>query len=122
MNVLGADIGVIGEGEKTMCELAYALCNNLCLNDISGIIFWHNRLLKRTNIRPDIANIDNIPFMDFDGFAYPDWLETVNHAGIIHSARSCAFQCTFCFKSTGNRYRQRSLDGIFDEIDFQLEP
>lgn len=121
MNVLGADIGVIGEGEKTMCDLASALNSGACIDAVPGIIFWQNGVLKRSCNRHEIVDINNLPFMDFEGLAYSEWLETTNHAGILHSARSCPFQCTFCFKSTGNKYRQRSLDSVFDEIDYQLE-
>ncbi|MEI7811864.1 MAG: cobalamin-dependent protein [Ignavibacteria bacterium] len=105
MNVLGADIGVIGEGEETMCELAFALNSDKFIGDVPGIIFWQNGLLKQSCERPEIANMNNLPLMDFDGFAYSQWLEIMGYAGIIYSARSCPFQCTFCFKSTGNKYR-----------------
>ena len=121
MKVLGADVGVIGEGEETMCELACALNTNSFIGDVPGLIFWQNGQLLRSQTRPEIANVDEIPVMDFDGFQYSQWLEVNGHAGIIHSARSCPYKCTFCFKSTGNKYRQRSLDLVFKEIDYQIE-
>jgi radical SAM superfamily enzyme YgiQ (UPF0313 family) len=120
MKVLGGDIGVIGEGEDTMCELAHALNNDSFVGDVPGIIYWKNGELKRSPNRSEITKLDDIPFMDFEGFNYSQWLAVNNYAGIIHSARSCPFKCTFCFKSTGNRYRQRSLDSIFKEIDYQI--
>ncbi len=121
MNVLGADIGVIGEGEETMCDLALALNNNTFIGDVPGIIFRQNGELLRSRNRSEIKNIDLLPFMDFDGFAYSEWLEINGNTGIIYSARSCPFQCTFCFQTTGGVYRRRSLDSVFDEIDYQVE-
>lgn len=121
MNVLGADIGVIGEGEETMCELASTLNSGEFYGQVPGIIFRNNDTLERSSCRLEIADINNLTYMDFDGFAYSEWLATTDFSGIVHSARSCPFKCTFCFKSTGNKYRQRSLDSVFDEIDYQIE-
>ena len=121
MRVLKADIGVIGEGEETICELATALDNGSAYCHIPSIISWQGRTLIKAPLRPEIKEIDNIAFMDFEGFNYPEWTKLNHNGGIIHSARSCPFQCTFCFKSIGNRYRQRSLDSIFAEIDYQIE-
>lgn len=39
MIALNADIGVIGQGEITICELAHALDNKLPYDKISGLIF-----------------------------------------------------------------------------------
>ncbi len=121
MRVLKADIGVIGEGERTMCELAAALNRGSRYDNISGVISWHKGRLIKGPPRPEIMEIDNIAYMDFDGFNYSEWVKLNKGGGIIQSARSCPFQCTFCFKSTGNRYRQRSMDSIFSEIDYQIE-
>lgn len=40
---------------------------------------------------------------------------------MVLSDRSCPFRCTFCFHPTGQKYRQRSLDNIFEEIDYQVQ-
>jgi radical SAM superfamily enzyme YgiQ (UPF0313 family) len=121
MNVLQADIGVIGEGEETMCDLADALNSGSPYHRIHGVISRQKGKLVKAAPRPEIAQIDNISYMDFDGFNFSQWVKLNNNGGIIQSARSCPFKCTFCFKSTGNKYRQRSMDSIFAEIDHQIE-
>jgi len=121
MAVIKPDIGVIGEGEITICELAHALDNKLAYHNIDGLIYWDAaKSLKQTSPRKVIANLDSLPFPDFDGFGYRKWSNENKNLGFILSDRSCPFKCTFCFNPTGNVYRQRSLDNIFEEIDFQV--
>ncbi len=121
MRVLGADIGVIGEGERTICELAHALDSGQDFSNVPGLIFrdGDNGFIK-TERRKEIADLDSIPFPDFDGFNYGQWVDFFGGAAALLSDRSCPFRCTFCFHPTGEKYRQRSLDNIFEEIDYQV--
>jgi radical SAM superfamily enzyme YgiQ (UPF0313 family) len=122
MRVLGADIGVIGEGERTMCELANALDNGQTYRDIPGLIFRNGAGgFFTTAPRDEISDLDSIPFPDFDGFNYEQWVNFYGGSGVLISDRSCPFHCTFCFHPTGEKYRQRSLDNIFQEIDCQTQ-
>ena len=121
MRVLDADIGVIGEGEITICELARALDGGRTYADIPGLIYKDGgNGLVITPPRSEIADIDSIPFPDFDGFDYGQWVSS-SGSGLVLTDRSCPFRCTFCFHPTGEKYRQRSFDDIFKEIDFQVE-
>jgi len=122
MQVLDADIGVIGEGERTICQLAQALNSGEKLTRVAGLIFKDGKNgLLRTPPRKEIADIDSIPFPDFDGFNYERWVRSSGGGGAVLSDRSCPFHCTFCFHPTGEKYRQRSLDNIFKEIDYQIQ-
>lgn len=120
MRVLNADIGVLGEGEETMCELANAFRDDLPIDEIAGIAYWNCGVLTKNPSRAENNNLDHLPLMDFDGFSYQDWLNKNGNTGIIFASRSCPFQCTFCFKSTGETYRSRSLASVFLEIDYQI--
>jgi anaerobic magnesium-protoporphyrin IX monomethyl ester cyclase len=121
MRVLDADIGVIGEGEVTICELARALDNGHNYDHVAGLIYKDgNNAIIKTLPRKEIADIDSIPFPDFDGFNYAEWVRTSGGGGTVLSDRSCPFHCTFCFHPTGEKYRQRSLENIFQEIDYQI--
>lgn len=121
MRVLDADIGVIGEGEITICELARALDSGRSYGDVPGLIYRNgSNALVITPSRSEIADIDSIPFPDFDGFEYGQWVRS-SGSGLVLTDRSCPFRCTFCFHPTGEKYRQRSFDNIFREIDFQIE-
>jgi len=122
MNALAADIGVIGEGEQTVCELAHALDHGQAYDEVPGLIFRReDQTLCTTIPRKEIADLDSIPFPDYDGFNYGEWVKHFGGSGVLLSDRSCPFHCTFCFHPTGQKYRQRSLENIFEEIDYQME-
>lgn len=122
MRVLGADIGVIGEGEITICELAHTLDNGLGLQDVAGLIYKTSTgELHTTPARPEIQDIDTIPFPDLEGFGYGHFVRSTGGSGMVLSDRSCPMSCTFCFNPTGRTFRQRSFDNLFAEIDFQIK-
>lgn len=121
-----ADYGVIGEGEITMCELAQALENGDDLSKVDGIIYKDGTGYKKTEPRKDIENIDTLPWPDYSGFEIEKYLEvpSAGFAGISKSrlicmlgSRSCPYNCTFCCHTTGKKYRRRSLDDFFAELD-----
>jgi anaerobic magnesium-protoporphyrin IX monomethyl ester cyclase len=121
MRVLDADIGVIGEGERTICELAHALDNGETYGNVPGLIYRDvNHELIKTSPREEITDLDSIPFPDFDGFNYGQWVNFFG-GGVLLSDRSCPFRCTFCFHPTGEKYRQRSIDNIMKELDYQVQ-
>ena len=120
------DFGVIGEGEVTMCELCHSLENGGDFLKVNGIIFKDGSGYKKTNPRQDIENIDTIPWADFEGFDIAKYLDAPSpaFAGLqktrmicMMGSRSCPFNCTFCFHTFGKKYRRRSLDDFFAELD-----
>lgn len=122
MSILDADIGVIGEGEVTMCELAHALDNGESYDTVPGLIYRKgNDEFVMTERRKEISDLDALPMPDFDGFNYQEWVNLSGGRGDILTERSCPFHCTFCFHPTGEKYRQRSMDNIFKEIEFQVK-
>lgn len=125
------DCGMIGEGENTIVELVQALTDNTKLDNVAGLIFrdFSGQLIKTTR-RTEIGDLDSLPFPDYEGFDYGDYLRLnpdMSDEGKRYSqvsvigGRSCKFNCTFCFHPSGSKYRQRSLDSIFREIDWLVE-
>jgi radical SAM superfamily enzyme YgiQ (UPF0313 family) len=120
-----ADYGVIGEGEITVNELAYALETGADASTVAGLALNNGITTGR---RLEIANLDCLPFPDYDGFEFEQLLrtglsstdalalETTN----VAISRSCPYNCTFCFHTSGIRYRRRSLDNVFREIDWLI--
>lgn len=122
------DIGAIGEGEVTMPELMAAIGSDRDYGKIDGLIFRDGNEWHITPRRADIMDLDSIPLPDYAGFDYDKYLEMngeivdgVKYSPVaIIGGRSCKYNCTFCFHPSGSRYRQRSLDSIFKEIDWLL--
>ncbi|WP_277057358.1 B12-binding domain-containing radical SAM protein [Trichlorobacter lovleyi] len=135
MEHIPVDFGVIGEGEETIVELLSELGGAQRFKQVAGIIFRgpDGRLVK-TASRPLIADLDNIPYPDYDGLNISRFLDMqmpVDMLGCfkrdtprflpILASRSCPFKCSFCFHPIGDKYRVRTLDSIFTELDYLVE-
>ncbi|MGM9763085.1 MAG: B12-binding domain-containing radical SAM protein [Candidatus Cryptobacteroides sp.] len=125
-----ADFGIIGEGELTSTELLEAMTDDGDVEAVDGLIFRSGDTLRRTSARKEIVDLDSLPFPDYEGFNYDEYLKNnpdMSDEGKKYSqvsvigGRSCKFNCTFCFHPSGTTYRQRSLDSIFSEIDYLVE-
>ena len=131
MLAIGADIGVIGEGEITIVELVKALSEDKPLSSVRGLIFRNEcGSLERTNPQPYIMDLDTVPFPDLAGFEVEPYLNLqlanntfstfptdVPRSLPLVASRSCPYQCSFCYHPLGNKYRQRSIANIMDEVD-----
>ena len=113
---LALDYGCVGYGEETICEFAECLETEGDFSIIKGLLYKD----ETGNIiinphRPEPESIDDISFPALELFGF----EGRTHQGLpITGSRSCIYNCTFCFHPSGQRYRQRSLDSIFAEIDY----
>jgi len=123
------DFGVIGEGENTINELCFALENAGKLSDVDGIIYKESDTYIITKPRKEVDNIDLIPWPDYKGFeiekyliSTPPGISGLNRQNTVFmlASRSCPYNCTFCFHTVGKKYRQRSLDGFFKELDYMV--
>ena len=122
------DYGVIGEGEITICELCNTLEDKGDFSKINGLIYKDERSYKKTNLREEIANLDLLPWPDYGGFELEKFLLiSPSISGVIRkntvfmiASRSCPYNCTFCFHTVGKKYRQRSLDKFFEELDYMI--
>lgn len=121
------DWGIIGEGEISVSQLLQALADGTDISMIDGLIYRTSNGFIITHPRKEINDLDSLPFPDYEGFAYEEYLRSnpdLSDEGKKYSqvsvigGRSCKYNCTFCFHPSGSTYRQRSLDSIFSEIDY----
>jgi anaerobic magnesium-protoporphyrin IX monomethyl ester cyclase len=130
---LPIDYGVIGEGEYTLQELLEILKKSEQPDSVRGLAFRNSEgRVVVTEKRGEIKDLNTLPIPELDDFGFRETLgnfkyaqqlpivesfDEVRFAEIIGS-RSCPFSCTFCYHPLGNKYRQRSLDHLFSEIDY----
>lgn len=132
--LVNIDYGVIGEGEITDVELIQTLIDGGDVSKVKGIVYKTEDGYKMTAPRESIENLDEIAFPCYEGFAVEEYLRAQNLAHTYYTyytdeprimpmtlARSCPYQCKFCFHPVGNRYRTRSLDNFFAELDWLIE-
>lgn len=125
-----ADVGIIGEGEITNVELCKALERGNSLEEIEGVIIRkEDDIFVETPPRKEIADIDALQWPDYDGFELEKSFESNPGVSGMNSersifmlgSRSCPYQCSFCFHTVGKKYRQRSLDSFFEELDYNIK-
>lgn len=122
------DYGVIGEGEITDVKLLDALSCGEPPESVPGIVFrGKNGTVIKTGTGAFYENLDEVPFPRVEDFGYDIWLDHALCSSysfsyfdyprpyIIMGSRGCPFQCTFCFHD--QKFRTRSLDNIFDELE-----
>ncbi|MCK5605262.1 cobalamin-dependent protein [Candidatus Pacearchaeota archaeon] len=119
------DYLVLGEGEQTLPELVGAVSGGRDLSQIKGITFKANGNLIKTPPREFIQNLDELPFPSWDLIRIDEygryWRTSVlrsrrTYMPIITS-RGCPYQCTFCHNLFGRRFRVRSAENVFSEIE-----
>ena len=121
----GADVVVIGEGERTLHDLLGKLTSTGSdLSGIAGIAFRAaDDLVVRTAPRALMPDLDEQPFPDRDAVDLPAYLNAwrerhgVGTVSLI-TARGCPYTCTWCSRSVfGETHRRRSVGRVADEVE-----
>src|SRR5687768_12807318 len=120
----GADVVVIGEGERTLEELLPALASGGDLSAINGIaVKLPDGSMMRTPPRTLIPDLDAQPFPDRSAIDVPRYLAAWRErhgAGTVSliTARGCPYTCTWCSRSVfGETHRRRSVANVADEVE-----
>ncbi|MFQ6120823.1 MAG: B12-binding domain-containing radical SAM protein [Methanosarcinales archaeon] len=127
------DIIVRGEGELTILELVKALLSkNPDLKNILGISYRKNNKVCNNPPRPQIKNLDELPFpayhlFDIDQYNMKLYLDlhrksddnnNIHRALNIITSRGCTNRCTFCAAcAMWKRVTTRSPKNVIDEIE-----
>jgi anaerobic magnesium-protoporphyrin IX monomethyl ester cyclase len=126
-NISAIDLAVIGEGERTILEIAAwhdAGADRRELARIKGIMFRRDGQPVFSGPRPMIENLDPLPFpakhlipMDQYDFRWPVHDQLLRATNIITS-RGCPFNCNFCPTpfTWGRQVRGYTPQRVVDEI------
>ena len=120
------DVAVVGEGEKTICEILRAHEEGSDLGSIKGIAYrqdGRDRFTPKRELEPDLDRIA-FPARDlFPNQAYIDhWKKRFGYAiTTVMTTRGCPFCCEFCSNAVfGMSYRERSPENVMDEVEEAL--
>lgn len=121
LNHACADCAILGEGELTLIEFFDVYFNKKLtdLGNIKGMAYKIDNRVKINPPRPQIKNLDNLPFLDYT--IWPNYESIVKNGQIlISSMRGCTQDCSFCFK-TIPALRLKSLKRFEDEVEYLRE-
>jgi radical SAM superfamily enzyme YgiQ (UPF0313 family)/2-polyprenyl-3-methyl-5-hydroxy-6-metoxy-1,4-benzoquinol methylase len=134
VEITGADIGVIGEGEITLHKIVIALRSGEDPSGISGIALRQDGGIRVNPNGEFIADLDMLPPVPYELFPVEKWLEIGKwyakncpcpHWKIedrvinVHGGRGCPYTCNFCYHHSRPRYR--SMPVMFAEAAAALE-
>jgi len=123
-NVPEIDVIVRGEGEETAIELYDALKSGDSLQNVRGITYRDNGIIKSTPIRPLIAGLDSLPFPAYHLLPLHRYKLHPPHGRKLPfmamlTSRGCPYNCVFCSKPIfGRKFRSQSPQRIASEIDY----
>lgn len=135
-----ADYVCIGEGERTVFDLAEAIKSGRSLKTVNNLCYIENGQIKKNTLYPLIDNLDEMPF--YDHLPVNSFIQEKNgkiapinkkvfkqHARYrgttysILSSRGCPFSCTYCCNNfISNLYqtkkiRRRSTENVIRELE-----
>jgi len=130
----GADYCLLGEGEETLIELLNQLSGQreAGLESILGLAY--RSLISSSNSpilhnvrRPDISNLDKLPFPAWDlvdAEKYRSiWMKRHGYFSMnMVTTRGCPYHCNWCAKPIwGQRYNSRSPENVVAEMKWLKE-
>ncbi|HJS18876.1 MAG TPA: radical SAM protein, partial [Anaerolineales bacterium] len=122
----GADYCLLGEGEETLIELLDQLSagREAEVGPIPGLA--SGNILRPTR-RPDIVNLDKLPFPAWDLIDIEKyrsiWMRRHGYFSMnMVTTRGCPYHCNWCAKPIwGQRYNSRSPENVVAEMKWVKE-
>jgi anaerobic magnesium-protoporphyrin IX monomethyl ester cyclase len=127
----GADFVILGEAEATLGELvgriaaaggARSFIADGGAADLAGIVFRQRGMLRRTQPRKLLKDLDTLPLPAWDLVNVDRyrafWLQRHGYFSLnVVTTRGCPYLCNWCAKPTyGNTYHSRSPENVAAEI------
>ncbi|GAB4331371.1 MAG: B12-binding domain-containing radical SAM protein [Candidatus Abyssubacteria bacterium] len=114
---LGADFGIVGEGELAFAELVNRIESKADPSDIPGLV-WRDGDAVRMNPRRYIEDLDSLRLPRRDLFDNARYAEAGGFANIVVK-QGCAFRCLYCDSphTMGPRWRMKSPERVAEELE-----
>lgn len=122
------DVIVLGEGERTVMEIAEKVRNHSHdWDDLEGIAFKNGDEIVFRERKEMISDLDALPFPDWGLYDYSRYLSIPSDRYgrnisfySISGMRGCPYICSFCSSIHGTRVRCRSAESVADEMEHNL--
>ena len=118
VEITGADIGVVGEGEIVLNQLVKVLRSGEDILNVKGLVVRKDNEFILTGIGEYIEDLTKLPPIQYDLFPTEKWLPIGRyykdtqwhwHRGDrvinVHGGRGCPYKCNFCYHHSKARYR-----------------
>lgn len=130
---LRPDYSILNQGEVTAVELARAIqAGDGDAVPGTARVTAQGKFIMAPS-RPEIADLDSLPFPDHGALGFEEWLERARPSDDDYlsvfdrprfyplvGSRSCPFSCTFCWHPSGGRWTTRSVPNIVAEVEFAI--
>ncbi len=127
---LAVDIVAMGEGEETMVDLVNNIRTRDHLERVAGIVFRDDGIIRATQRRKRIGDIDSIPLPAWSLVPLENYMARGLGHGSMHvrnmplmATRGCPFQCTFCSSPQmwTTKWSARKPSLVVDEMEAQIK-
>lgn len=110
----GADMAVIGEGERTLAAVLDAIHDPRSLSEIPSLALRNNGDVTVSPRGPLIPDLDSLPIPDRSFVHRGEYFGEV-----LLTGRGCPFSCSYCASRTiwGKKVRLRSTASIIEELE-----
>jgi radical SAM superfamily enzyme YgiQ (UPF0313 family) len=112
------DAIVIGEGERTLVELARAVAEGESTHNVPGVAFADGGMVVKTTPRSVIENLDELPLPARELLPMARY-RALDAPCTVITSRGCPYSCIFCsgHRMFGPKVRFRSPNLVVDEIE-----
>lgn len=120
------DIGVLHEGESTVCELIRVLKEGGDLRQVEGIVFWSEAGCVLTPPRQLLMALDALPYPSYDliddtGRYSQSFFRCRGKTLHMVTSRGCVSHCVFCDQAVfGRTWRAFSAKHVVEEIRYLI--
>ncbi|MFC2167001.1 B12-binding domain-containing radical SAM protein [Acidobacteriota bacterium] len=117
------DYFVMGEGEITFSRIIGKILKGQSFLDTKGMAYKNQKKLIINDPREFIEDLDSLPFPDYNLISVDKYSHFISYGynrrrqAIMFSSRGCPYHCIYCHSVFGKKYRARSAQNVFDEIE-----